>query len=213
MYVSGKSKKTVGIVDYGASNLRNIKKSISKIECCSKIITCPEMLTSCDALLIPGMGAASSAIEYMKRNNTFESIVAAKETGLGIVGICLGFQMFYESLSEGEVNGGFGFLKGKVVHLNSIASYLGLAPNIGWRTVKNCSKAEKQILLHEESFYFAHSYTPIQTDENECLAYSIVNEEKISVVSKKDNVIGCQFHPEKSGPKGIEFLKWLIHQV
>jgi imidazole glycerol-phosphate synthase subunit HisH len=213
MLVLGKSNKKIGIIDYGAGNLRNISKAISKIHYPSVRIKYPDQLSNCDTILIPGMGAAGNALNVMKKNNLFEGIDKFKETGAGIMGICLGFQLFYNNHSEANNDKGFGFLDGDIEHFSNFEGYNCRIPNIGWNKIYQSSNIKGMVCGNNSNFYFAHSYTPVHTNIDENLAYSHLKNQKIISVSKKENVIGCQFHPEKSGIKGLDFLKWLIKQI
>lgn len=213
MLVLGNSNKKIGIIDYGAGNLRNISKAISKINHTSIRVRHPEQLLDCDTILIPGMGAAGNALSVMKKNSLFEGIEKFKETGSGLIGICLGFQLFYNSHSEAKNEKGFGFLDGDIEHFSKLENYSCRVPNIGWNKIYQTNNIKDTFCGNNSNFYFAHSYTPVCTNIDENLAYSKLKNQKIISVSKKENVIGCQFHPEKSGLRGLDFLRWLIKQI
>ena len=159
------------------------------------------------------MGSAVNALKVLHETGLFEEIDFEKKKGKGIIGICLGYQLFYNKIAEANNENGLGFFNGNVEHLSNLEGYSDKVPNIGWYRVFHANQDHSRFPGHTNSFYFAHSYTPCLTDEVNNLAYTSLSGHKIISVSQKDNVMGCQFHPEKSGTKGLEFLEWLINQI
>ena len=159
-----------------------------------------------DLIILPGVGAFTNAINTLKKNRLYEKIYEhVKIKNKKVIGICLGMQLLYESSEEFNLCKGFGFLKGKVIKLNPGKESF---PNIGWKKINTVNKRLKK--FNKKNFYFIHSYhcNPI---EKYTITSSIkYNRKDICASVEKNNIIGTQFHPEKSGLDGINLFKNLL---
>ncbi|MEM1666113.1 MAG: imidazole glycerol phosphate synthase subunit HisH [Nitrososphaerota archaeon] len=186
------------ILDYGVGNLYSIKHSLIRVGANPEITS--EIRTPLDALILPGVGnfaAASKPLKGLKH-----TLKELKESGLPILGICLGMQLFFEFSEEGNAEG-LGFLEGKIVRFPKNIK----TPQIGWNIVKIKSYHEIVDGLREEFWaYFIHSYYPQPKNESVIVAETEYCVRFPSIVAK-ENVVGTQFHPEKSSVDGFIILK------
>ena len=195
--------KKIVIIDYGLGNLRSVQKGLEHAGAEVIISKDPKDLEDAEGVILPGVGAFSDA---MKNIVPFlGGIRSYVGSGKPILGICLCQQMLMEHSEEGGLNEGLGLIPGKVVRFphNELK-----VPHMGW----NLLSIEKEHpfyrdLPDEPYVYFVHSYY-VDTDEEHTLAsceYGL--KFAASVVSTSGNVIGTQFHPEKSGDVGLKMLR------
>lgn len=206
--------RRISVVDYGIGNIFSICRSIVKAGFEFNLVTRPEEVYSSDYLLLPGVGSFERGMHELKSKNLIDSIREYVQKGKPLLGICLGMQMLFNESDEGLKEKGFGFIPGKVVRIVSENSSVKV-PHIGW----SCLKVNDSILLKENKnikesideqfFYFVHSYHPI-VESQYLLATTNYKNNFINAMVNKDNVIGCQFHPEKSGERGIKLFNLLL---
>jgi glutamine amidotransferase len=205
----------IGIIDYGAGNIFSISNALKKNEIKNKIITCEKDFYDCRKLIIPGVGAFSSAIDKLKTKNFFEIIKEHQRKGHQIVGICLGMQILF---SKGNENGiesnGLDFIKGNVKKINPNINNEKIyrLPHIGWSKINidnNYKNYFKNCNLN--NYYFVHSYACINEDKKtEIVAKCKYGNTEFNCFVKKDNIYGMQFHPERSGASGLNLLNNLL---
>jgi glutamine amidotransferase len=193
----------IAIIDYGAGNLRSIRRALETNGAETVITSDPDVVRSADAVVLPGVGHAGHAIGEIERRGLSPAIKDSVESGKPFLGICVGMQVLFEHQQEGDTQG-FGFLKGNV---RSIEGAVKL-PHIGWTRVSSGEDGE----LNEGYFYFVHSFVAQPSNPDEVAATSSYGEE-FAVLVKSGNIWGTQFHPEKSGPAGIDFLGSWVNEV
>ncbi|MCO5222370.1 MAG: imidazole glycerol phosphate synthase subunit HisH [Thermomicrobiales bacterium] len=194
----------IAIIDYGAGNLRSIRRAL-EINGAETVITSDaDVIRKADAVVLPGVGHAGHAIGEIDRRGLTPAIRETVEAGKPFLGICVGMQVLFEHQEEGDTQG-FGFLRGDVRSIEGAAKL----PHIGWNRVE---ATETDNTLDEGYFYFVHSFVANPTDPEDIAATSTYGE-CFPVVVKSANVWGTQFHPEKSGPAGIEFLASWVNEV
>jgi glutamine amidotransferase len=201
----------VGIIKYGAGNIYSVACAIKYLGKEFVLIEKPDMIDKVNFLILPGVGSFDSGIENLNKTEISEKIKNKIETGIPFLGICLGLQLLFEKSEEGEKKG-FGILKGRVVKFKNRNLKI---PHMGWNRVKIYKKSRIFDEIDDNSFfYFAHSYYAETNDE------IILGKTKYDVdfpsIILKGNIVGVQFHPEKSGKVGLLFLKnflegkWLL---
>ena len=160
-------------------------------------------------MFIPGVGSFAKASNIFKKNDYFKIINKAKDEGVLIIGICLGMHvLFTEGFEDGQ-NNGLNFIKGKVV---KIKNNLLKLPNIGWKKIKieNNTKINFFKKFNDNKFYFVHSYMAMPEDSKNIIGSLVYENIKIPSIVSYKNILGIQFHPEKSGETGIELIKEVI---
>jgi len=194
----------IAIIDYGAGNLRSIRRALETNGAETVITSDPDVVRRADAVVLPGVGHAGHAIGEIDRRGLTPAIRETVEAGKPFLGICVGMQVLFEHQQEGDTQG-FGFLKGNVREIEGATKL----PHIGWNQV---STGQSDDGLDQGFFYFVHSFIAEPANSADVTATSAYGEE-FAVVVKRDNVWGTQFHPEKSGPAGVEFLASWVNEV
>ena len=184
----------VGIVDCGGANLNSIYYSLERIGVEPIISASVDELNLTDSLILPGVGSASVVMRYLKDNNLVSYI---KESSKPILGICIGMQILFEHSEEDDTEC-LGLLKGLVKKF--VPADNEAVPHMGWNSV-SCIDSYKYI---DDYFYFANSFYAKSSDYEIGKTTYIDN---FSSIVKKNNIVGCQFHPEKSSVAGERFLK------
>jgi len=189
----------IAIIDYGAGNLSSVKNAFDFLGVESKITNNSKEILTADRIVFPGVGSFGTMMKKLQENNLEIPIKKAISNGVPFLGICLGMQMLFEESEESPGVKGLGVLKGKVKKFTQ-----GKVPQVGWNKVKST----KTNLLENSYYYFVNSYY-VKPEENVILGKTNYFKEFVSAVQKK-NIIGVQFHPEKSGEIGLKFIKrWL----
>lgn len=197
----------ISIVDYGVGNLKSIKNAIDYIGKSSSITNDIGKLKESKYIVLPGVGAFDHAIKKLKEEKLFNEIKKLNKDHKFLC-ICLGMQLLFENSSEGSLDG-LGIVKGKVENLKKISDKK-LIPNIGWRKLisKNQNKFSK--IFEGQQFYHLHSYYCVPKDKS-LIQYTIeFDKSEIPVCILKDNILGLQFHPEKSREQGLKVLKYFF---
>lgn len=193
----------IAVIDYNIGNLASVTNGLKR-QGLDVVITRDEQeILNADGIVLPGVGAFPVAMENLKKFNLIEPLNKAKDKGIPIMGICLGMQILFEKGYEVEETKGLGFLKGEVDLLKVDAKL----PHMGWnQLVINHDHPLFKYVKEGDYVYFVHSYGAICPDE-ELMAYANYGGAKVPALVAKDNVIGCQFHPEKSGEVGKYILR------
>ncbi len=188
----------IAILDYGVGNLKSIFKALSKVGGSPEITRKPEDLETADAIVLPGVGAVKPAMEKLRE---FERTIKSSE--VPVIGICLGMQLFATESLEGGRHRCLNIIPGVVKRFPESS---GKIPHMGWNQIKIAKKHPVFDGIEDESFfYFVHSYY-LETSMNYVIGNTNYGIEFASAVAK-DNFLGVQFHPEKSGDNGLLLLK------
>ena len=198
--------KMIAIIDYGVGNLFSLTSSFKKIGVDVVATADKEVIKSADKLILPGVGAFADAIKKLRDNGLDRVIIDEAKKGKKIMGICLGMQLLFEKSYEYGEHDGLALLKGKVVPMeNRIPANLKI-PHIGWNALDFKRDSEIFRYINDGDFvYFVHSFYADECDDS-VIATSEYGAE-ITAAVQKENVYGCQFHPEKSGSVGLNILK------
>ena len=193
----------VGIIDYGVGNLFSLRSSFAAIGVEAFVSGDPAELAKADRLILPGVGAFGDAARKLRESGLDAFVKEQAASGKPLMGICLGMQLLFEKGYEYGEHEGLGILKGQVVAMSGkLPSDLKI-PHMGWNALKLTKPAR---LLEEGSYvYFVHSFYA----ENCADSIAAVTDYGIPITAavERDNIFGCQFHPEKSGNVGLEILK------
>ena len=193
----------IGIVDYGAGNLKNVYRAFTSLGFDCKVIDNKEEIKNAGSIIIPGVGAFNQAMGMLDKNELSEAIKEFSLTGKTIIGICLGLQLFYEESYEDGIWKGLGLLKGRVVKFPEGPLKV---PHMGWNSVYKTREDEAIKNIRDGDYmYFVHSYYASPEDPSEVLLYTDYGV-RVPAMVRHDNIIGMQFHPEKSGDVGRKLL-------
>jgi imidazole glycerol-phosphate synthase subunit HisH len=197
----------VAVINYGMGNLNSVRRSFEEIGA-HVIIACePSVLFDADRIVLPGVGAFSEGMEHLKVGGwvpVLNDIVKVKKKPL--LGICLGMQVLASKGHEGTETSGLDFISGEVKKINSLGCGERI-PHMGWNEVHYKMKNLMFEGIPDSSdFYFVHSYAFVPTNPINLVATVDYGSELTAVV-QKENIFGCQFHPEKSSKAGRQMLR------
>ncbi|HEX7737085.1 MAG TPA: imidazole glycerol phosphate synthase subunit HisH [Ktedonobacteraceae bacterium] len=199
----------IAIVDYGAGNMHSIAHALEHVGANVRVTDDPRLVVEAEAVVLPGVGQARSAMAQMTAKGLDEAIRAATARGKPFLGICLGMQLLADHHAEGEV-AGLQLFRGSVRRIPA-----GLKiPEIGWNQVLPSSEGLPifENIPDNSYFYFLHSYYVEPRDQEGVAATTDYGSPYCSVIAT-ERVWGTQFHPEKSGEIGLQmlrnFLKWV----
>lgn len=193
----------IAIIDYGVGNLKNVYKSLISLGFEAMITSDKDEINNSRAMVLPGVGAFKDAMDNLKQSGLMECIKENISGGKPTLGICLGMQLLYEkSYEDGEYEG-LGILKGEIIRFNE-----GLKiPHMGWNSlVKGIEDKMSEGINEGEYVYFVHSYYLKPENNNEVVFWSNYGV-NVPAVVRFGNVVGMQFHPEKSSEVGMRLLK------
>jgi imidazole glycerol-phosphate synthase subunit HisH len=193
----------IAIIDYGVGNLKSVYKALIGLGFEAVITSSEDEINSSKALILPGVGAYKDAMDNLNKSGLVGCIKENIQKGKPVLGICLGMQLFYEkSYEDGEYEG-LGLLKGEIVRFSDELK----VPHMGWNNfIKGTEDSIAKDINNDEYVYFVHSYYLKPEDEKEVVLWTDYGT-NVPAVVRKDNIIGMQFHPEKSGETGIKLLK------
>ncbi len=196
----------VGIVDYGVGNLFSLKSSFKYIGETAELVSDEKAIMSCDRLILPGVGAFGDAADALRETGLDKVVKKYALSGKPLLGICLGMQLLFEKGLEFGEHDGLGLIPGKVVAINPLVQG-NKVPQIGWNSLiftetksgiyKNTNNGEFVYFVHSYHAECPIEYITAQTEYGALLTASVQN----------GNVMGTQYHPEKSGEAGLAILK------
>lgn len=199
------------IVDYGRGNLRSVLKGFIHAGVTDVVVSSDAtLIASADALVIPGVGAFSDAMDHLQASGLIEPLRRRIEDGVPTLGICLGMQLMFDASKEHGNHKGLGLLGGTVV---GIEPQMDLKiPHMGWNTV-HYPKSEQlegggglfRGIADETAFYFVHSYHCVPNDRSVVTGVVEYGSPLVCAV-QHENIYAVQFHPEKSSTKGLQIL-------
>lgn len=194
------------IIDYKMGNVGSILNMIKKIGGEAEISDDIEKIKNADKLILPGVGAFDTGMKNLEEMNLISVIKEKALNGTPILGICLGMQLLADKSEEGKLDG-LELINGEVKKFKFDNDKSLKIPHMGWNTI---SPVKEDILFNdmppEMKFYFVHSYYFVCNDKNDELAKTSYGFDFSSMV-RKGNIIGAQFHPEKSHKFGMKLLK------
>ncbi|MBI2086438.1 imidazole glycerol phosphate synthase subunit HisH [Candidatus Daviesbacteria bacterium] len=190
------------IIDYGVGNLASVKNALDKLGAKSVISENPEIIKGAKALILPGVGAAGQGMRNLKKQGLDKVVIDEINKGKPFLGICLGMQLLFEESEEGNVKC-LGVLEGSVKKFKKMKKI----PQIGWNQIDIEKESPFFKDIKDKSyFYFVNSFYCLPKDKEVVTGVTSYGERFSSIV-QKDNVIGVQFHPERSGKVGFRLLE------
>ena len=200
--------KNVCILNYGLGNILILKNAISHLGFKNNFYT-DMVKKNYDCLIIPGVGSFAKAMSLIKRNKLEKIVQDAKKKNILIIGICLGMQLLFNRGYEEKLTCGLSLIDGEIKIIDKLNLKL---PHVGWKKTQflNVEKNSFFSKFENQKFYYVHSYEAKLNDKKNILATSHYQNYKFTAGVKKENLIGFQFHPEKSGEVGLELIKDLF---
>ncbi len=196
----------IAIVDYGVGNLFSLNSSFKKVGADTVLAKDKETIENAEKIILPGVGAFSIAAKKLEESGLGEVVKEQVKKGKYVMGVCLGMQLLFEKSHEYGLYDGLGLLKGEVVPMRGYIDERLKVPHIGW----NALHIEKPNFLLKyckegDYVYYVHSYFASKCQDS--IIATSEYDKKLTAAVAKDNVLGCQFHPEKSGEVGLNILR------
>ena len=196
----------IAIVDYGVGNLFSLKSSLQAVGAEAIITGNADDLRAADRIILPGVGAFGDAARKLRESGLGEVVKKEARQGKPLMGICLGMQMLLEKSYEYGEHEGLGLIPGIIRPIEETIPDSYKIPHIGWNALS--FPQEKHPVFSDikegDHVYFVHSF-----HGTDCAEFTAATTEYGGILTAavaKDNVVGCQFHPEKSGPVGLKIL-------
>jgi len=192
------------MIDYGVGNVFSLLQALKRVGIECELSDNPKTIKDAKVILLPGVGAFEDAMNQLKAKG-LDQVLHQVRSDQWLVGICLGMQLLYEESEEFGIHQGLGFLKGRIIKFESSTLKI---PHMGWNNLD--AKKENHSLLSnllDDAFvYYVHSYYASECEQNSLVATSDYGVEVPGIVMQ-NNIIGFQFHPEKSGKVGEQLLR------
>ncbi len=194
----------IGLVDCDLGNLRSVANALDCLGQDVSVLTTPAGFDDCSHLILPGVGSFAVASARLRDRGLAAAIQAFARSGRPVLGICLGMQLLAESGEEGGTNPGLGLVSGTVVRFDS--KHVPMIPHVGWNDV-HFNRAHPLLTGVKDGVdvYFVHSYY-LPANEAQVLGEADCGQRFAAIVAR-DNIGGCQFHPEKSQANGLRMLE------
>lgn len=195
----------IAIIDYDAGNIKSVQKAFEYVGEDVLLTRDASKILSADKVVLPGVGSFGDAMQKLNEYDLVGVINEVIDKGTPFLGICLGMQLLFERSEESPGVSGLGILKGEIVKIPDEEGYK--IPHIGWNSLM--LKGDASLFYGAESepyVYFVHSYY-LKADDRDVVAATCDYTTTMDVSVEKDNIFGCQFHPEKSSDLGIEIIK------
>ncbi|MDA9365023.1 imidazole glycerol phosphate synthase subunit HisH [Gammaproteobacteria bacterium] len=199
--------KSVLILDYGHGNANSIKRALRNVGCNATYSHEPDEIENADAIIMPGVGHFKVAMQSMRDTSIISTLhqkIVVDKTP--VLGICLGFQLMTEYSEEGSCDG-LGWIQADTIQITPDDTKTFKVPHIGWRTLKNLNKCRmlQNIDYQNKPFYFCHKYAVTHSLGGECATYQY--DKDYVGIYENDNIVGVQFHPEKSQMHGRAMIE------
>lgn len=207
------------VVDYRLGNLFNVVRACESVGLPSRITSNPTDVARADAVILPGVGAFGDAMEFLRDSGMVDALRSFAVSGRPFLAICLGMQLLMTESWEFGRHQGLGIVGGSVIRLNSPAGLK--VPQVGWNRIAKLAAANGQSwdgtllqgLQDGEYMYFVHSYYVVPDDSGVVLTTTRYGETEFCSTLRTGNILGCQFHPERSGPQGLRIYQQLAEYL
>ena len=203
------------MIDYGVGNLLSVRRALE--HCGAKVVVTadPDAIIAAAHVVLPGVGAFANGMAAIECQGLTAVVREVASRGRLLLGICLGMQMLFDDSTEFGATAGLGLIAGTVVAVPSVAAdgRVQKIPHIGWNALvlpcarETWNETVLQDLRPGDAAYFVHSFMARPSDPRHRIADCLYGDIPIAAVVGRDNVLGCQFHPEKSGETGLTVLR------
>ena len=196
----------IAVIDYGVGNLFSLVSSLRAVGAEAEVTSDPSVIRSAEKLILPGVGAFADAAAKLRQSGLHELIREEAAGGKELLGICLGMQLLFGVSEEYGEHEGLGLLHGRVVPMEGVIPPALKIPQIGWNQLHFVRQHRLLRYIREnDCVYFVHSY--YAADCADSLVATTEYGAELTAMVARDNVMGCQFHPEKSGNVGLRILR------
>jgi len=212
------SNPKIVVLNTRAANVHSVEKALRKVGADPLVTSDPTELSDADAAVLPGVGASDAVMGALNRMGLSEPVKQFSATGKPLLCVCVGLQVLLDSSEEGELDG-LGLVPGSVQQIpTGMTDSLGApmkVPHMGWNQVTFAGNENERHPVFKEipqgsDFYFVHSYRCVPSDENDIAAQTEYGVPVCAAVVK-GNVVGTQFHPEKSGEIGLKIYENFLY--
>ena len=196
-------KKKVAIIDYGIGNILSIQRALKFLKIKSIITNKTKIINNCSHLILPGVGSFSSAMSLLRETKMDIVLKHFAKSGKPLLGICLGMQLLFDESEEFGKFKGLGLISGSVkkINLKNVNT-----PNVGWYKIQVKKKNRLLAKFNNEYMYFTHSFECLPSNKSTVSSKYKIGKHCINSSVQNKNILGVQFHPEKSYYPGIEIL-------
>ena len=209
----------VTVIDYGMGNLFSVCRAIEHCDAEPVLCSDPDEVLRAERLVLPGVGAFGDGMAELERRELRGPLRVAAWEGRPLLGICLGMQMLMNSSEEFGLNAGLGLIPGCVTAIpdTTPAGEPLKVPHVGWNTISETQTMGgwNGTLLEgtprRSAVYFVHSFAAVPDHDEHRLAECVYGGHRVCAAVARGDIVGCQFHPEKSGPVGLAILRRFIH--
>ena len=210
-------KRKILIFDYGCGNILSISKAFKYLGANVEVASSRRQVMGADLCVLPGVGSFSTAKDFLDRGDGSAYLHDRVANNGRVLGICLGMQLLFSRSEEAPSETGLDYINGSVERLSSLVENssvnvsIAKVPNTGWRRVKASNAGVLSKLIDSQYFYFNHSYHVVAASEA-ILGVSSFGNRDICACAATGNVLGFQFHPEKSGEVGLALLEAVMSE-
>ncbi len=196
----------IAVIDYGVGNLFSIQSSFARIGADVVVTSDKNKIRNADRIMLPGVGAFRDAAAKLRETGLGELVKTEVNKGKPVMGICLGMQMLFEKSYEYGEYEGLGILQGEVIPMRGLIDPKLKVPHIGWNAL-HIERAGRLLKYCKDGdyVYYVHSYFASKCQDS--IIATSEYDKAITAAVERDNVFGCQFHPEKSGEVGLNILR------
>ena len=196
----------IAVIDYGVGNLFSLCCSLNSIGADAVVTSDVDVIKKADKLILPGVGAFADAARLLRESGLDTVIKEQVAGGKQIMGICLGMQLLFEKSYEYGEHEGLGLLRGSVIPMQGLIPEKLKVPHIGWNALRFTRDSRLMRYVNKgDCVYFVHSY--FATDCEDSVIATAEYGKELTAAVELGNVMGCQFHPEKSGTVGLNILR------
>ena len=208
----------VTVIDYGVGNLLSVQRGFERCGARVTLTSDPDLILAADRVVLPGVGAFANAMQALGELGLIPVIHELARQKVPLLGICLGMQLLLEESEEFGITPGLGLIPGRVIQIphHTLSGELQKIPHIGWNTLQlsNANSQWQNTFLQNncpgEAVYFVHSFMASPDHLADRIADCLYGGHKISAAISRDRIMGCQFHPEKSGEVGLRILRGFL---
>jgi glutamine amidotransferase len=204
----------VAVIDYGLGNLLSVRRGLEHCGATVTVTSDPDTILSAPRVILPGVGAFAHGMAELRSRGLDTIVRKVAAQGSILLGICLGMQMLLDESDEFGKTKWLGIISGNVVPISPTTrnGFSQKIPHIGWNNLvlpqgfENWDGSLLQEVSPGDSVYFVHSFMALPNDPKHRIANCLYGEVSVSATIRRDNIYGCQFHPEKSGEIGLKIL-------